>query len=89
MKQNFNTLLMVSSLCLITTELLELVAAPLPKWRVRLCLLAVIGQVVYLWGIGIEEFVFNGGEIFIFASFCYSLAEELKILALVLEDRDF
>jgi hypothetical protein len=79
----FATLIKISSMFIIFTELVELLAAPIPMWRTRLCVMAVVSQLLYFWAADSSK-LFNRGEIFILGSLCYSLAEELKVLALVL-----
>jgi uncharacterized membrane protein YiaA len=69
-------------------ELLELIAAPLPMWRTPLCLLSFIGYLVYLVGAD-ENAQFNTGEWYLAAVLITSVATELKILSIVLENRNF
>ncbi len=55
------------------TELLELIAAPIPMWRTRLCVMSVSGYVVYLVGADDEQ-QFNIGEWYLMAILITSIA---------------
>lgn len=57
-------------------------------WRTRLCLLGLIGQACYLWSAD-ESTQFNSGEGYLLATLFSSISSELKILALVMERRNF
>lgn len=66
-------------------EILELGVNPVPKWRPLLCCIAVLGNILYVWGTYRYE-LFNKGELFLLATFCVSLSSELKILSVILKD---
>lgn len=69
-------------------ELLELIAAPLPMWRTPLCVMSLAGYIVYLLSAD-EDVQFNTGEWYLAAVLITSVATELKILSIVLENRNF
>ncbi len=72
--KTFATLIKTSSVLLIVTELLELVACPLPMWRKRLCIPAIVGQAIYFY-FAHEKLLFNSGEAYVLASLTYSLSQ--------------
>jgi hypothetical protein len=84
----FANLIRVAAFFTIAAELLELIAAPIPMWRNKLCLMVIVGQGLFLWSAD-EKAQFNTGEGYLIAALLTSIAAELKILAIVLENRNF
>jgi hypothetical protein len=70
---------------MIFAEIAELGVEPVPKWSSFLCLISIIGNILYFACTIIYE-DYNKGLLYISATFFISLAAELKILSVVLKD---
>lgn len=70
---------------MVVTEILELAVNPVPNWKLLLCFIAVLGNIMYVCSTYIYE-MFNKGELYLMAVFCVSLSAELKVLSIILKD---
>jgi hypothetical protein len=69
----FTFLIRLAACFMAASEMLELIAAPIPMWRNQLCALALVGQVLYLWSADSGEH-FNSGEGYLLAALCTSIS---------------
>lgn len=69
----YASLIEISAALMVLMEVLELVVEPVPKWSLGICLIGVIGCVLFFESSIIYE-VFNKGELYLIGSFCISLA---------------